>query len=95
MISIMVILLFTQKRIYSSMHQYNKTYCSHQTFFQLAHVGRQRQGLSYTEVTIIISQRGLQNATDCIFIDRLMRNRIKPIYIDSILVELLILTFIV
>ena len=46
MISIMVILLFTRKRIYSSMHQYNKTYCSHQTFFRLAPVGMQRQGLS-------------------------------------------------
>ena len=70
MISIMVILLFTRKRIYSSMHQYGKTYCSHQTLFRLAPMGKQRQELSYTEVTIIISQQGLQNATDCIFIDQ-------------------------
>ena len=91
----MVILLFTRKRIYSSMHQYNKTYCSHQTLFQLAPMEKQIQEISYTEVTIIISQRGLQNATDYIFINRLMRNGIKQIYIDSILVELLILTFIV
>ena len=72
MISIMVILLFTRKRIYSSMHQYNKTYCPHQTLFRLAPVGRQRKGPSYTWVTIIISQQGLQNGTDCIFIDQLV-----------------------
>ena len=71
MISIMVILLFTRKRNHSSMHQYNKTYCPHQILSRLAPMGKQRQELSYTEVTIIISQQGLQNATDCIFIYRL------------------------